>query len=311
MTKEFDYTKLTFEDRESIHNALAETTLKHIDASDGLFNQNPFNPAANPSQLLETVHLQPVPVRREEVSELANIASPNLFALIKSGLGKQRAFTSAARTLLAEGNHIFPVTNHGNIADVAIWYAAFSDHLEQDHWQDQDGIVISRGVTTIGAFGMAASEVVEKAGHVFMSFPRTETIETLGFDKELINTNNKNMRKEIHNWLGEDLRHKILRNRIGRVLNMAWSGKTDRITYGSNHNLETITMGGVSGGTIDIVKRGLVLPMVLWDGPEPIFELGELTKVVSHADTKRIQRWQGDTLATALGIPKDNVRLTN
>ena len=53
----FDYESLNYQDRKDIHDALAETTLKHISSSDGLFTAVPFDVAANPSQRIEYTHL--------------------------------------------------------------------------------------------------------------------------------------------------------------------------------------------------------------------------------------------------------------
>ncbi len=307
MIREFDYESLSLEDRESIHGALAETTLKHIAGSDGLFSELDLDLVKNPSQRLEITHLHPQPTDRTEVATLADIASKNLSPFIRESLQKQLTAISAIRQLLRQGVNVFPVTTHQKIQDVAIWGANLSDCLEEEHWQDQMGHVISRGVTTIGAFGMAASEVLQKDGHVFMSFPRTPTIEDLGFDEKLVKTNNKNMRKEIHTWLGQDLIHKVKRNRLGRALNIAWSGKTDKIEYGDNHQPTSIMLGRVGLGTLDIVKRGVVLPIVLWDGDDPVFEMGEITEVESLDDVVGLQKWQAETLADRLGLPHSAV----
>lgn len=307
MFKEFDYETLAFEERGAIHDALAQTTLKHIEGSDGLFEAIPFDPARNPSQMLEATHLEPMPTNRSEVAALSDIASQFMSPFIRESLADQPTTVSAIRRFLQEGTHIFPVTNHQKIHDVAIWGANVSDMLEEEHWQEQNGHIISRGVTTIGAFGMAASEVLQKDGHVFMSFPRTPTIEQLGFDDLLIRTNNKHMRNEVHAWLGEDFRHRIFRNRIGKVLNIALSGKTDLVTYGDNHRPERVVLGKVADGTLDIIKRGLVLPIVLWEGEHPVFKMGEFTTVTNQTDVLRVQQWQRETLAKALGIAMDAV----
>jgi len=308
MLRDFDYEKLTYLNRQEIHDSLANTTMKHVAASGGLFTSINFDPAAHPSQLLETTHLPPVPVSEGETASLASAARHDMFNCAREALADQASFTSAARMLLDHhGVNIFPVTNHSTIEDIAVWSAAWLEHLDPTTWQEQNGLIISRGVTTIGAFGMAASEVVEKAGHVFMSFPRTNTIEQLEFDSSLIDTNNRNMRREVHAWLGEDLLHKIRRNKLGKTLNMAWSGKTDAIQYGDNHSPEQIRLGKIGNGTIDIVKKGLVLPVVMWDGEEPFVEIGELTRVERPEDALRVQNWQRHTLAKVLGLDVEAV----
>lgn len=310
MAKEFDYEKLTLDDRLKIHQALADTTLKHVDASGGLFESLGYDEAQYHSQALEVTHLHPVPVDKEEVGFLANAARPNLFRRTREVLAEQAPFVSAARFLLDHQTvNIFPVSNHSTIEDIAIWSAAWSEQLDEDSWQEQNGMIISRGVTTIGAFSMAASQVVQKAGHVFMSFPRTKTIEDLNIDNELVATNNRTMRKEVHAWLGEDLIHKFRRNRLGKTLNIAWSGKTDKMKYDSNNKPENMSLGKIGTGTLDVIKRGLVLPIVLWEGDEPFVELGELTRVESPADALKVQMWQREVLSKATGLPTDKIEI--
>lgn len=303
----FDYSTLTIQQRTDIHNALASTTVKHIDMSGELFKPMKFDLARSPSQELETVHLEPALTTKDETATLAHIAAPTFSPYIKEELSKQRAFMSAARILLNNGENIIPVTNHGFIADVALFSEAWAQQLEDEHWQDQNGLVISRGVTTIQAFDMAASEVVRKIGHVFMSFPRTRTISALGFDDKLVDTNNERMRAEASKWLGERLIHRIGKHDIGKSLHIAWSGKTDEAIYGDNHQPERIKMAKITKGTIDLIKKAYILPVVLWDGDEQIMELGELTRVKTIDDTMRVQKWQANTLAARLNLPEQNV----
>lgn len=317
MSREFDYTTLTYADRQATHNALAETTLKHIALAPDLFSPMHLDPAASPSQMLETVHLDAAPATFEDtdttlgIRTLASVAAPNLYPHVQETFRKQKALMSAVRLFLDQHVHIFPVTNHGNIADVAIWSAGWAEALEKDHWQDQNGLIISRGVTTIEAFGMAASEVVQKIGHVFMSFPRTNTIEQLDIDNTLIDTNNRRMRSEVVDWLGEDLIHRFRRNILGKSLHSAWSGKTDQTIYNDNQKPEKIKMGRISPGTIDIIKRGLVLPVAIWDGDNPVLEIGELTRVKNTTDAYRVQQWQAETLEYTLGMNHGSVTIEN
>lgn len=304
---EFDYNTLTLEDRGNIHHALAETTVKHIDASGGFFKPMEFDLAASPSQRLEVVHLEPALTTKDEVALFAKLAAPEFSSFIKDELDKQHAFMGAARLLLSEGYNIYPVTNHGFISDVALWSEAWAQQLEDEHWQEQNGLVISRGVTTIQAFDMAASEVVQKIGHVFMSFPRTQTITNLGFDEKLVDTNNSRMRAETGKWLGERLIHRIRHKDIGKSLHVAWSGKTDQVTYDDSHKPDSVNMSPVTPGTAKLLKRGFVLPVVLWDGDEKVLELGELTEVKNVKDALKVQYWQAETLAKALNVSEDNV----
>ena len=244
---------------------------------------------------------------------MAKVAGPNLYPCIQETFNKHRAITSMAHYLMTDDKvHIFPVTTHEKMQDVAVETAGWAESMQDDpNWQDTNGTGISRGVTTLEAFGIAASEVMEKVGHVFLSFPRSSTIDRL---KEkfkdgqgvknpididlLIDTNNRRLRNEVKEWFG----HRLSRHARGVSYHQAWSGKTDKVKRDEDGKVISIELGKVSDGTIDLVKRGLVLPMVIWDGDEPLFEIGEVTKVEDRTDVARIQKWQRERLARYHGL---------
>ncbi len=321
---DFDYESLVYSDRKAIHDALAETTVKHILAAQGLFEPMPFDTAASPSQMLETVHLPAAPTTFDEINALGTIAGGDFYNYAVDTLHKQPWFFNTMRALMEDGHHIFPVTPHGNIADIAFWQAGWIQEIGQDDWPERNADAISRGVTTIKAFDMAASEVVQKLGHVFLSFPRTPTIDALAESfkqqavsgeappidiDQLITTNNKNMRSEVKTWLSLGLAHRLGRRAVGKAFHSAWSGKTDKVLWGDDHRPTTIKLGKISNGTIDLVKHGLVLPVAIWYGEDPVLEVGELTKVTSEKDARRVQQWQAETLELKLGFPHGAVTL--
>lgn len=304
MIGDFRYESLSVADRRQIHNALAATTIKHINGGDGLFTAAPFDTAANPSQILENVHLDPAPTEIEEIVNLANHVGPHLFPAIADVMSFNRPFISAAKILLEQRNHIMPVTTHQQIADVALWNAAWLDALRLDDWPQRNGMIISRGVTTISAFGMAASEVVQKEGATFLSFPRSKTIAELGIDENLIDTNNRRMRTAVSGWLGRVTTQ-------GKTLHSAWEGSTYKVDYGDDHRPERVEMGQVSKGVLSYLKKGLVLPVVVWDCDDPIVVVGELAQVRTVADIEKIHEWQRTTLAKKLGLSDDKVTRKN
>ncbi|MDB5163570.1 MAG: hypothetical protein JWS12_187 [Candidatus Saccharibacteria bacterium] len=311
MSKEFDYSTLTYDDREAIHNILAETTVKHIDRFAGLFSPMKFDPAASPSQVLETVHLPPAPSKFEEIHWLADAANPTLAPYTREFFSKQQPFMGTIRHLLENSVNVTNVTTHVNIADVAHYMAGWIEAMEIEDWQERNALGISRGVTTIEAFGMAASEVVQKLGHVFLSFPRTPTTEGMKIDQQLVDTNNSRMRKEVKKWDHTDLAHRlpVIPKSKGKTKHLAWEGKTAEIEIGEQGKPERVRLGTVSDGTIDMVRDGIVVPSVIWDGDDPEIIIGDITRVTNREDVNRVQNWQRLALAHVLGLSLDAVTI--
>mgnify|MGYP001562268335 CR=1 FL=1 len=128
----------------------------------------------------------------------------------------------------------------------------------------------------------------------------------------LIDTNNRNMRKAVKQWMGIDVAGAILRvtgRRESKTFHSAWSGKTDKIVWGDNGKPESITLGRVATGTLDIIKHGLVVPISVWYGEEPMLEMDSPTKVANENDVIRIQKWQAEKLARHLGLAESAVTL--
>jgi hypothetical protein len=186
-----------------------------------------------------------------------------------------------------------------------------------------NGLIISRAVTTIAAFGYAASEVVQKGGHVFLSFPRTPSIDSLTLpdgvsQDDLVSDNNKRMRKNLAHWLPSGS-HSVKRNIVdplhpaNKRLFIAWSGTTDKVD-GDIHNPSRVKLQVAYAGILDTLRNGLVLPTVIWDrgeDKEPIFITGKMQQVKKAEDIERIQEWQRSTLARALGLQQEAVVVSN
>ena len=321
MSKEFDHETLTYEARLEIHDALAETTLKHINGNRDLFSPLEFNPAAYVSQRLEEVHLPPAPVGENEADGLARIAAPELYPFMVDELDQSEGeVLRSMRLYLENGENVHVViAPHLQIDDLPEFSVALGRHMGPKHWQKQNGEIISRGVTTIGAFGMAASEVVEKAGHVFLSFPRTDSIEKVkqtlkqkGIDLDidlLIETNNRRMRKEIMAWKKKHIIREIGQKALGKSLQLAWEGSTPHITY-ENGDITSITVNGIHRGTYRLIKGDRVLPVVLWSDPEnPRLKLGPISRIHDERSVADIHKWQCHTLARELGLPANQVRI--
>ncbi len=331
--------RLSYEQQRGIHNSLATTTLKHVASNGSLFGELDFDPVANPSQDLRNVHLPAVPTTPKEADDLATIANPRLYPYMRDVLKTQGLMIGELRKMRDEAgsrDHVGIVSTHQTMPDIAIVEVAFSvaEHeLYDTNWPtiiNNNGLIISRGVGTLQAFGLAASEVAQKAGDVFMSFPRTETIEELKLQEELdlpegltlqdiIDDNNLRMRKELQEWspYGPPSVRDIL-TAYGQLPSkkrtyIAWSGSTDK-TEGDPFNPERVVLERAHGAIISHLKHGSTLPTVVWDRGEerePIFITGELTTIRKDEDIERVQEWQRHTLARALGIDDSHVSISS
>lgn len=311
--------KLTDDQQRHIHDALAETTLKHIHSGGGLFQKLEYDRIAHPSQDLRNVMLPAVATSPEELDTIASFASARVYGYIKESLLTQGALMGVLKNQRGHkggGAHVNVIGTHQSMPDIAYIEAAFStaEHsLFTTDWLkiiNGNGLVISRGVSTLQAFGLSAAEVVQKAGVAFLSFPRTDTINKLMLPGDILAENNKRMRDSFTEWLPtglpkmkEKLSHpwQPLGHKRGFI---AWSGSTDKV-HGDNYAPDRVTLGRVHQGVLHLIKDGLVLPTVTWDrGPsqDPVFITGELTTVKKPEDISRVQAWQRDTLARALGI---------
>ena len=85
--KNFDYESLDLESRQLIHDALSDTTMKHVAGSDFL-SSIPLDMARYYSQRLEVVHLEPALTSPEEVDMLATTVAPQLFPFLVDELSQ-------------------------------------------------------------------------------------------------------------------------------------------------------------------------------------------------------------------------------
>lgn len=325
--------KLSYEQCETIHEALAATTLKHVKNNGDLFGELGYEPIGNPSQDLRNVHLPAVPTTPADIDGLATLANKRLYPYIRDELLAQGALMGILHKMRngtrEERTHLNIVSTHQTMPDIGLVDVAFSfaekELYETTDWQtiiNTNGLIISRGVATLQAFGLAASEVVQKAGDVFLSFPRTKTIKGLVLPEginlnKLISDNNDEMKKELKNWLPvrvANLGSTIpTSNRSTHDMKkrtfIAWSGATDEVS-GDPFNPDKIQIENANTGIHEHIKHGVVLPLVVWDrgnDKEPIFITGEITKVSKSSDIAKIQEWQRRTLAKRLGLSDELV----
>lgn len=325
---------LSYEQQRSIHNALAESTIGHIGKNQGLFEKLEFDSVANPSQDLRNVFLPSVTTSPEEVDDLAKLASPRLYPFLKEEFLVQGALMSILRKKRSENTakgHVFPVNTHQLMPDIALVEVATSivEHeLFDTPWHDivnSNGLIISRGVTTLQAFGLAASEVVQKVSSVFLSFPRTETMRkiinetklpgNISFD-DIVDYNNNRMKSELMTWLPAGYANlteiMTIHPEARKRTFVAWSGTTDNVIGEDPYNPEQISIEQANYGILEPLKHGVILPMVTWDrGPDrdPILITGEIRNVRNKTDVDEVQEWQRLRLAKALGLDDDKVTI--
>lgn len=328
----FDYETLDRGVREDIHNAFAASTLRHISAAPEWFSAALYAPEANESQLLETVRLGPVPSSLVEIDDLAKGAGSkfDFYEIIKDEAGKQSWYFDMCReNYLEDGQNLFVVSPHDNIADIAFEQVVWEHMIGYDDndWQEENGLAISRGITTVNALGEVATELLRKLGPVFLSFQRTETMKAVEekyrkiaeeqgkepIDFELLmKTNNRTLRGEVKEWMGMTAVGALQRhfgNRKGRTYHQAWTGKTGVVKRDEHGKPVALVFGEVADGVLDLVGHGHVVPNVTLYDEKPLIKYAEPTKVRSKKDVLRVQGWQARVMADHLELPDSAITL--
>ncbi len=306
---------------EQVHNAFSETVEKHIDAHD-ILERLHYDPDLYTFQSFDTVQLSAEPISPESLESLAGVANPRLYKAVREGLCTRQA-VSVMRKVRKNGRNLIIYTNHQSVTDmpvVATGMTLDEYTIDQDDpnigdkrkWGDyitNNGVIVGRAMTTLQAVGVPAVEVVRQGGEVFLSTPRTRTINTLVSSMPelllptLINNSNGAMRRACKLWLEQSTSDNQ------RRLYVAGGGRTD-VIKGDPAQPERISMGKAHPAVCSITSNATVLPTLSWDrGPtkDPIFILGPPTSIENASDIESVEAWQRRTLAGALGISLDSI----
>lgn len=324
--------RLDHQQNNMIYEALASSTINHLEAEGSFFERLAFDPVTNQSQNLSTIYLPAVPTTVEQAEDLITKASPRLYPYLKERFTLQEDYISELSkkrsNYLYRGN-VIHLNTHQSIEDVIALLAARSvvEHeARQIPWREIVGnnfTILSRGVSTLGAFGFPAPEAVTLGGHVYLSFPRTETIlklaQTLDLPgnitiEEIIEENNSRLREHLSDFMPgltdidtDTLPHPIAK-RVGYI---ATSGTTDKVE-GDKYSPEEITLQEASPALAKSVAGATIAPVVTWDrgeDKEPLLITGEFTTIRKYIDLQRVQEWHRKTLAKNLGIKDDKVTI--
>lgn len=279
---------------------LQELARPHVEASEGKLVLLDINPEEYPSQ--RTYHLKSKSVvdDPEQLENLGLAADPQFpemrQKLQESTEGTERIEFMAE--LLKGSNNVAIPTNHGDLTDIAKVEGSLAIDLinimsPSELQGIRRAIIISRIVSMIGAkldFANPSSEdgpaqeqegvviipatdVLELFCHdIFLSYPRTETIESR-VQKTLIKAHNLGMRRSLMRTLGKG----------GVLLGIAGSGTTDKQqkvleAKGKKADPDTVEdskstkeksvyrLAPIKKGTVDILtgKKTYVAPAIAW-----------------------------------------------
>lgn len=223
-----------------------------------------------PDQALFPYRIKGSPKSPDEIDYIAGKATADRFPQILDKVAEAEEATGLLKTLgeaLDSRQNVMLVTNHGEIADVAIALAGFYSHLKRRGQRASTGIVISRMVSflgyKIGDETMPATEVLKYlCDDLYLSFPRTDSMSNTKIPKTLVKMYNKDLRYSI-GWQLTKGRH---------LMAVAASGTTDKPLP---DDPDTVVLSRLTEGTIELLtKNALVVPTAVWmkDG-QLVFEV--------------------------------------
>ncbi len=282
-------------------NIIEELSLmakKHVDSSDGKLARLDNDPSRYPEQ--QEYSVKGAPQSEVVINSLAEIVEPNFSHLVdvinRSEDGKRQEI-SRINEKFKNGDNIIIVTNHGELIDIALVEAAFYSVFKKADMAFNTSIIISKMVTMLGykiGNDIAPCTDVLKmlCDDIFLSFPRSETIEKTAFMKlvpDEIDRHNRLVRKSIGRLLMKGT----------NLMAIAPSGSKDKEISKNNYSL-----GSINPGTIAIMRaeKTFVLPIAVWlKSDQPFMEICDIPrKIQSDEDAHQ-------TMITIAKTLTDNV----
>jgi hypothetical protein len=268
------------EDRDRIMlDELSVLAAGHVATSEGKLELLEIDTVKYPAQA--TNHVEGEPAAAAVVESIATTADdrfPWLSYALQAEEDKNHS-VSLLGEILAGGNNVMLVTNHGDLIDIALVEAAVYSILDKKNYQFRSSIVISKMVSMLayklGDDAAPAADVLKLlCNDIYLSFPRTESVKKSGLGKllpDLITRENKKLRAIIDGDLEEG----------NMLLGIAGSGTTDKL---SPTIANTYVLGSLATGTARMMMqpRTYVQPVAVWlKGKEPYINLCGIPRIVA------------------------------
>lgn len=301
ITMEFDRIPLFSEHEKREHAVLEEYAMllePHIAASGGTLVLLNADPKRYQAQRLDCHLVDGDPAGAGLVELIATSAEnrfPDLLETLETP--EQMHHIRTAGEILKRGGNVMLVTNHGDLIDIALAFAATyvpldkNAALEQRNYTFKTGMIISKIISRLGYVfdpegpAVPAVDALKDAcNDVMLSFPRTKSMESswiFKFVPDHMKDHNRKLRKTVQARQEDG---------EGYLLGVAGSGSTDKE---DPHKPGTFVMGSISDGTIDMMcqPNTFVMPAAVWRGDEKIkMRLGELRAVTNPTEAHTSMR---------------------
>jgi hypothetical protein len=224
-----------------------------------------------------------------------------------------------------EGSNVAVVTNHGQIHDIAVVFAALvvamcrdsqtygvlGEHLTLDELAPRANVLVSRMVATRQVFDLPAISLLQTAFRTYLSVPQTASRRRAKLDPQYVKASNLLMRHDLHERLAGG----------GQLLAMAASGSQDlslaanlahrvRATWRQRRGEDpgpghTLHLQPLYDGTIRLMLDcRYVLPLAIsLEAHHPACVIGSITQVRESDDCHRIMDWIAASHEAATDVP--------
>jgi hypothetical protein len=283
-----------------------------------------FDPEAPFHSPLATL-VEPDPQGIETVKVYARTVSPTFDEEITAPFidpARADLITDIHHRLMVDGRNLALVTNHGDIADIALVlggltlamcdgrrYGVLEEELTQNDLAEHFNLMVSRMVTTRSAFGIPALSIISSMARTFLSLPQTHSRRRARIDPDLVRASNLLMRADLDRYLREG----------GQLLAMAASGSQDlslaahiasrvhkawQAFRGEDHDGPSMHLQPLYPGTINIMLECEdILPLAVCRDPKnPTTVLGSITRVQTEDDCHRVMDWIASAHQRGTGI---------
>lgn len=271
----------------------------HIAQSAGRMVLLDADPGRYDAQQLDVHHVAGDPQRAGMVELVATQAAPDSFPQMLETVRapENQQLIKSMGEILKRGDNVMLVTNHSDLIDIALTYAAVYSRLDEQEYSFQSGMIISKIISRLGYILDAEHPAIPavdalKLGcnDVMLSFPRTPSMQkskVFEFVPDHIDRHNRKLRSTIRDRQAAD---------EGYLLAVAGSGATDKPRPDQPN---TINMTGLTEGTIKMMRdrHTYVVPVAVWlRGERAVMEFCNLRAVTTPAEGHQVMVDIQDTL---------------